>query len=80
MPVKKIVLITVVTFILIIAFQNLKPVPVQLLFWQIQVPLIWILLFAFGLGWFSGGLLKLYRQRSRGADTAPQATPSPPDA
>ncbi|NOX38439.1 MAG: LapA family protein [Calditrichaeota bacterium] len=77
MSAKKMGLVLLITLVLIIAFQNLKPVPFQILFWQVQIPLIWILLTPFVLGIVTGWIVTLYRNRSRKpADTAPASPTS----
>ncbi len=78
MSAKNVGLVLVMTLVLIIAFQNLKPVPFQILFWQLQIPLIWILLVPFVLGIFAGWIITVYRNRSQkeAADTSPSSSSS----
>lgn len=58
MQAKKITLIAIVVLLLIILFQNLDPIPIQLLLWTQNITLLLVILFPFLLGIFVGWLLK----------------------
>ncbi|MFZ0390079.1 MAG: lipopolysaccharide assembly protein LapA domain-containing protein [Calditrichia bacterium] len=68
----------IIILILIIIFQNLDPVLVQILLWEVAVSLLLVILLAFLLGVILGWLLKASITKNKRLKEKPQPPTPPP--
>lgn len=70
MGVKEFLLILLVIFMVIFSIQNIQPVGIQFLFWQVSAPAVLAIGICFLIGFLTGWFFR-WSQRDRKGDRAP---------